>query len=266
MRRSFGDDVDRVFICAGAGGGSGAGTLVPLVETCRELHESIGADSKKVGVILALPKYSEGRRVNANAYETLKDACDLVKKGMVSPLVIIDNEKTSKIYSNVSVANFWQTANMSMAGVFHLFNMTASKDSSYSSFDSSDYKGVLDSGIVVFGATPVSDWKDPINISRAVRGIAQSGSMSGGIDIATANTAGAILIGGKEVLDNIPQSNLDQAFDQFTRILSSGSTVHRGIYSGDKETLTVFTIIGGISTPKEKLDELMKLGDLEETP
>ena len=146
MRRSFGNDVDRVFVCAGAGGGSGAGTLVPLVETCQELHEAIGADSKKVGVILALPKYSEGRKVNANAYETLKDACDLVEKGIVSPLVIIDNEKTSKIYSNVSVANFWQTANMSMAGVFHLFNMTASKDSSYSSFDSSDYKNVLDSG------------------------------------------------------------------------------------------------------------------------
>ena len=266
MRRSFGDDVDRVFVCAGAGGGSGAGTLVPLVETCQELHEAIDADSKKVGVILALPKYSEGRKVNANAFETLKEACSLVEKGIVSPLVIIDNEKTSKIYSNVSVTNFWQTANMSMAGVFHLFNMTASKDSSYSSFDSSDYKGVLDSGIVVFGATPVSDWKDPINISRAVRGIAQSGSMSGGIDISTANTAGAILIGGKEVLDNIPQSNLDQAFDQLTRILSSGSTVHRGIYSGDKESLTVFTIIGGISTPQEKLNELMKLGDLEETP
>jgi cell division GTPase FtsZ len=266
MRRSFGDDVDRVFVCAGAGGGSGAGILVPLVETCRELHESIGSDSKKVGVILALPKYSEGRKVNANAYETLKDACDLVKKGIVSPLVIIDNEKTSKIYSNVSVSNFWQTANMSMAGVFHLFNMTASKDSSYSSFDSSDYKSVLDSGIVIFGATPVQDWKDPINISRAVRSIALSGSMSGGIDISTGNIAGAILIGGKEVLDTVPQSNLDQAFDQLTRILSSGSVVHRGIYSGDKENLTVFTIIGGISTPQEKLDELMKLGDLDKTP
>lgn len=266
MRRSFGDDVDRVFVCAGAGGGSGAGTLVPLVETCQELHEAIGADSKKVGVILALPKYSEGRKVNANAHDTLKEACDLVKKGVVSPLIIIDNEKTSKIYSNVSVSNFWQTANMSMAGVFHLFNMTASKDSSYSSFDSSDYKSVLDSGIVVFGATPVPDWKDSISISRAVRGIAQTGSMSGGIDITTANTAGAILIGGKEVLDNVPQSNLDQAFDQLTRILSSGSVVHRGIYSGDKENLTVFTIIGGIASPQEKLDELMKLGDLEKAP
>jgi hypothetical protein len=122
---------------------------------------------------------------------------------------------------------------------------------------------VLDSGIVIFGATPVPEWKDPVNISRAVRGIAQAGSMSGGIDITTANTAGAILIGGKEVLDNVPQSNLDQAFDQLTRILSSGSVVHRGIYSGDKDNLTVFTIIGGIASPKEKLEELKKLGDIE---
>ena len=186
-----------------------------------------------------------------------------MEQGSVSPLVIIDNEKTSKIYSNVSVSNFWQTANMSTAGVFHLFNMTASKDSSYSSFDSSDYKSVLDSGITIFGATPVADWKDPVNISRAVRSIAQSGSMSGGIDISTANAAGAILIGGKEVLDDIPQSNLDQAFDQLTRLLRSGSVVHRGVYSGDKNNLTVFTIIGGISTPEEKLAELKKLGDVE---
>tara|TARA_B100000287_G_scaffold434951_1_gene501111 strand:+ start:10804 stop:11955 length:1152 start_codon:yes stop_codon:yes gene_type:complete len=263
MRRSFGEDVDRIFVCAGAGGGSGAGTLAPLVHTSKELQETIKSGSKKVGVILALPKYSEGKKVNANAYATLKEATELVEKGIVSPLVIIDNEKTSKIYSNVSVSNFWQTANMSMSGVFHLFNMTASKDSSYSSFDSSDYKNVLDSGIVIFGATPVADWKDPVNISRAVRSIAQSGSMSGGIDVTTANTAGAILIGGKEVLDNVPQSNLDEAFDQLTRILRSGSVVHRGIYSGDKNNLTVFTIIGGIETPKEKLEELKKLGDMQ---
>jgi len=263
MRRSFGEDLDRIFVCAGAGGGSGAGTVVPLVKTAQELQETLNSDSKKVGVILALPKYSEGKRVNANAYETLKEVCELVEQGSVSPLVIIDNEKTSKIYSNVSVSNFWQTANMSTAGVFHLFNMTASKDSSYSSFDSSDYKSVLDSGITIFGATPVADWKDPVNISRAVRSIAQSGSMSGGIDISTANAAGAILIGGKEVLDDIPQSNLDQAFDQLTRLLRSGSVVHRGVYSGDKNNLTVFTIIGGISTPEEKLAELKKLGDVE---
>jgi hypothetical protein len=45
--------------------------------------------------------------------------------------------------------------------------------------------------------------------------------------------------------------------------LSSGSVVHRGIYSGDKDNLTVFTIIGGIATPNEKLEELKKLGDVK---
>ena len=37
-----------------------------------------------------------------------------------------------------------------------------------------------------------------------------------------------------------------------------------GVYiGGDKDNLTVFTIIGGIDSPKEKLDELKKLGDIE---
>jgi len=78
--------------------------LEPLVKTAKELQETLQSDSRKVGVILALPKYSEGKRVNANAYETLKEASELVENGVVSPLVIIDNEKTSKIYSNVPCA------------------------------------------------------------------------------------------------------------------------------------------------------------------
>ena len=79
-----------------------AGSVVPLVHTVQELNGIVNAPPQKVGVILALPKYSEGKRVNANAYETLKEVCELVEQGSVSPLVIIDNEKTSKIYSNVS--------------------------------------------------------------------------------------------------------------------------------------------------------------------
>ena len=59
MRYSFGDDFDRVFICVGAGGGTGAGTLAPLVDTSKELQETIGIKNNKVGVIVALPKNSE---------------------------------------------------------------------------------------------------------------------------------------------------------------------------------------------------------------
>ena len=151
---------------------------------------------------------------------------------------------------------------MSMAGLFHLFNLTASRDSSYSSFDASDYKSILDSGMMIFGAAPVENWEDPISISRAIRDNFKSGLLSGGIDLSTGTTAGAIIVGGKEQLDNIQQTALDQGFDQLCRMLKAGNVVHRGIYSGDKPNLTVYTAIGGLDSPEQKLEELKKLGDL----
>ena len=60
------------------------------------------------------------------------------------------------------------------------------------------------------------------------------------------------MIGGREVLDDVPQENFDRAFDQLTRILGPRGVVHRGIYSGDKPSLTVYTLIGGLGDPVQK--------------
>jgi len=262
MRNTFGEDFDRVFVCAGAGGGTGAGTLIPLIETTRELYDAVKTPSRKVGVILALPKVSEGKKVNANAYSTLNEVCELVQSGIVSPLIILDNEKINKLYPGLAVAPFWQTANSSIAGLFHIFNLVAANNSSFTSFDPNDYKHVLDSGIIVFGASPVPNWKDVLSITKTVRDNIKNNVLSGGIDISTGTTAGVAIIGGQNVLENVPQENLDLAFQQFSRILGKGSTVHRGIYSGSEETLTVYTAIGGLDTPHAKLEELKSLGDL----
>jgi cell division GTPase FtsZ len=262
MRYSFGEELDKIMVCAGAGGGTGSGTVTSLVLAAKELQDTLGAKTPKVGVILALPKHSEGKKVNANAHKCLNDVYKLVEEGIVSPFVIIDNERIGKLYPNLVVSKFWDTANMSMAGLFHLFNLTASRDSSYTAFDSSDYKSVLDSGLMMFGAAPVKDWEDPVSISRAIRDNFKKGLLSGGIDVSTGNCAGAIVVGGKEQLDNIPQSSLDQAFDQLCRMLKPGNVVHRGIYSGDKPSLTVYTAVGGLGKPVDKLSELMKLGDM----
>lgn len=262
MRESFGEDFDRIFVCAGAGGGTGAGTVTPLIETAKKLQEACKCKSDKVGVILALPKHSEGKKVNANAHDTLKKVYALVKEGVVSPLIVLDNERISKLYPGLAVAPFWKTANMSVAGLFHLFNLTASKDSSYSTFDANDYKQVLDSGFMIFGAAPVADWEDPNNITKAVRDNLKNNVLSGGVDLSTASSAGVVIVGANSVLENVPQENLDKAFDQFSRILKPGSVVHRGIYSGNKPGLVVYTSIGGLGEPTEKLEELKKLGDL----
>ena len=263
MRYSFGEEYDRIFVCAGAGGGTGAGTVVPLVHTAVELNEIVNAPTKKVGVILALPKVSEGKKVNSNAFNTLNQVYELVRNGIVSPLIILDNEKINKLYPGLAVAPFWETANNSIAGLFHLFNLVSAKDSSYSAFDPNDYKTILDSGLIVFGAAPIADWKNPMNITKTVRDNVANNVLSGGVDLKTGNMAGVVMIGGNSVLENVPQENLDLAFEQFSRILGRASTVHRGIYSGNQDDLTVYTVIGGLGEPSEKLSELRKLGDLD---
>jgi cell division GTPase FtsZ len=262
MRYSFGEDFDRIFICAGAGGGTGAGTLVPLIDTALELYDIVSCSSHKVGVILALPKISEGKRVNANAYNTLSQVYDLVGQGKVSPLIILDNEKINKLYPGLAVAPFWETANSSIAGLFHLFNHISSKDSSYSSFDPNDFKHVLDSGLIVFGAAPITGWDNPMTLTKSIRDNVKKNVLSDGIDVSTGQTAAVIMIGGNEILQQVPQENLDKGFEQFSRMLGKGSTVHRGIYSGNVDNLTVYTAIGGMARPESKLKTLKELGDL----
>lgn len=262
MQRSFGPVFDRIFVTVGAGGSTGAGTVLDLVTIASELQESLKVKSSKVGVVVVLPKNSEGVRACHNAYWTFHYLTDLVEKGVVSPLIIIDNEKISTIFPGLAVDPFWNMANSSVCSLFHLFNNISVKYSRYLSFDANDFKLVLDSGLIVFGASPLKKWDTVMDISSAVHDNLKRNILSGGIDLGTGTVAGMVIIGGKEVMEKVPQEFLDHAFDQFTRTLKSGSTVHRGIYCGDKPTLVAYTTIGGLSRPVSRLEELKKLGNV----
>jgi cell division GTPase FtsZ len=262
MRRSFGPTLDRIFVCAGAGGGTGAGTAVQLVDTAVELQKALRCESAKVGVIVALPKLAEGKRVAANAYNTLNDLLELVDKGHVSPLIVVDNEKIGTLYPTLAVDPFWDTANLSVCSLFHLFNTICIKHSHYTSFDKADLLTVLDSGLITFGANPVEKFIDETDISYAVRSNLRKNILTGGVDLNTGTIAASVVIGGVEILNALPQAHIEHAFDQLNRMLKPGNTVHRGIYRGNKPTLVVYTIIGGLGKPTEKLADLKRVGDL----
>lgn len=258
IKQSVGTDVDRIFAVVGAGGGTGAGVCTELVKTLKEYQTTIKASSPYVGLILALPKLSEGKKVSQNAYETLKEACQLVDQKIVSPLIILDNEKINNLYPKLSVNKFWQVANANICSLFHLFNNIITKNSQYSTFDSNDFRTVLDSGIMVFGATNINEFKNEAEISKAVRENLKRNVLCGELDLSTGSVAAAVAIGDEKTLDSIPQEYLDNAFNQLNRTLKTNSTVHQGIYKGVKEGLSIFTAIGGISTPTGKLDALLK--------
>lgn len=258
VKHSVGTDVDRVFAVVGAGGGTGAGVCTELVKTLKEYQTTIKAPSPYVGLILALPKLSEGKKVSQNAYETLKEACQLVEQKIVSPLIILDNEKINNLYPKLSVNKFWQVANANICSLFHLFNNIITKNSQYSTFDTNDFRTVLDSGIMVFGAANITEFNNEGEIAKAVRENLKRNVLCGELDLSTGSVAAAVAICDEKTLDSIPQEYLDNAFNQLNRTLKTNSTVHQGIYKGVKQGLSVFTAIGGIATPAAKLDALLK--------
>jgi cell division GTPase FtsZ len=260
MRRAFGPAFDRILICAGAGGGTGAGMIGPLINTAYELQIALKI-KPSVGAILALPKNSEGKKPNENAYFTLESLVKLVEARALTPLIILDNERINQIHPGLAVGQFWSTANSAMVSLLHLFNEICTKNSSHTTFDRSDLGSILDSGIIVFGAAQLAEWTDQ-DLSLAVRDNLTKNILSGGLDLATGTVAGVVFIGGPSILNELPYSYLDHAFGQFNRLLRPNSTVHRGIYTGSRETLTVYTAIGGLARPIVKLEELRKLGDV----
>lgn len=257
LKKVFKSGVDRVLVCIGAGGGTGAGGGPVVVDICHDLCQTLGAESSdyeaKVGAILALPTKAEGSRVKSNAKETADALIKYSSNGTLSPLIILDNERIKLLYPKLSVNKFWTTANTSICSLFHLFNKIAAQDSEYTAFDKADLDTVMSSGIISFGAVPVRPKGSTIeetDISYAVRDNLKKNILAN-IDVATGKYAACVVIGDKETLDNTPQESLEHGFEQLSRLLGEGSTVHRGIYHTSKKGLVVYTIIGGIEAPEQ---------------
>lgn len=257
LKNTFRTNIDRVLVCIGAGGGTGAGGGPIVVEICHDLCATVGTEESpqdaKVGAVLALPSKSEGSRVKNNAKETADALIEFSQTGTLSPLIILDNERIRHLYPKLSVNKFWNTANTSICSLFHLFNKIAAQDSEYTAFDKADLDTVMSSGIISFGAVPVKpsgEIVEETDISHAVRDNLKKNILAN-IDVNTGNVAACVAIGDKETLDNTPQESLEHGFEQLTRLLGEGSTVHRGIYHTSKKGLVVYTIIGGIEAPEQ---------------
>lgn len=264
MMRSFGDRVQHVYLCVGAGGGSGTGSWPTILDAAIEYVASTNIEKpfgRHLGIIMSLPKRSEGSRVQRNAHAAVVDALEKLHEGHIASLVIVDNAKIHELYPGLPVKQFWTVANRNFAAVLHTFNLLAAKDSEYNTFDKADLCSVIQNGLMVFGMTRVEEWRGKDDISKAVRQNLKGTLLADGFDLATANMAGAIVLAHDEILSEIPMENIDYAFNSLGRALGNeGITLHNGIYeSRGNVSMRVFTIISGLKPPQSRLDELAQL-------
>ncbi len=265
IQQLFASNVDHVMMAIGSGGGTGSGSALPLIETVRSTAKYLGLrdSNRRIGVLATLPTDGEAAspKVAHNAYEVMTELCQMAQEGEISPLIIIDNEKISRMYPGLTVKNFWPMINSTVGGLFDIFNRLSALSSPYTSFDSVDYQSICQAGgCAIMGLTKVKDFSTASAISDAMKASLSKTLLASGFDMRTAKVVGAIVVGGKNIMANTPglQDNINNAFDVLTD-LTGNATVHRGIYEDDKESLRVYTIIGGLDTPFDRLEELRRV-------
>lgn len=264
MRKVFGDKVDRIVLCIGTAGGTGGGGVIPMIKVAKEYFSYVGKydASERVGVIAALPTIGElaSPQVAKNAFERTTELCNMASKGDFAPLIIIDNGKIKKLYPKLTVTQFWPFINNTVAGLFHVFNILAAQDSNITTFDPTDYDSVMKApGCMIMGVTSVTDIEEETSVSGAIKSNLEKTLLAEGFDLKTAKAAAAIVVGNSDMFSSIPglMDTIEHGFSALAA-LTGEAVVHRGIYEGNKTKLTVYTIIGGLAAPRERLEDLKR--------
>jgi cell division protein FtsZ len=263
MLRSWGERVEQTYICVGVGGGSGTGSWPVLVDAAREYCKSTNIEkpwSQHVGVIMTLPKRSEGARVQANALKAVKQAIGMLASKRLSSLILVDNARIHELFPGLPVKKFWQVANQNFAAVLHTLNLLAAQKSTFTTFDRADFRSIVRNGMMIFGMTRVQQWKAKEDISQAMRQNLKGTLLAEGFDLSKATMAGAVVVAHDDVLAEIPMEHIDYALFSLGRTIGNeGVTLHSGIYEGTQPGLRVFTVISGLESPQARLDELESL-------
>jgi len=258
----FGSEVDHIMVCVGAGGGTGGGSAQGLIEIAKKYARYIGLrePDRKVGVIMTLPTVGEASspKVADNAWRVSTKLSELAANGQISPLIFIDNDKIKRLYPGMTVKSFWPTINDTVAGLFDIFNRLSALNSRYTSFDPVDYHSIMQAGgCAIMGLTTVPEFEDKFVVSQAVKRNLEKTLLASGFDLATARMAGCIVVAGRQLIEGVKglQDNIDYAFDNLSEI-TGDATIHRGIYEDGRDSLRVYTIIGGLETCTTRLESL----------
>jgi cell division GTPase FtsZ len=261
-RQTFASQVDHIMICFGAGGGTGSGSVVELIEIAKRYARYVGLKNpdKRVGVIMTLPTVGEASSplVAENAWRVATELNEMASSGKMSPLIIIDNDKINKMYPGMTVSSFWPSINNTVTTLFDIFNKLSALSSRYTSFDPTDYHSIMEAGgCAIMGLTKVAGFGDKFAISEAMKKNLEKTLLAGGFDLTTSKLAGCVVVGGRKLMTSVKglQDNIDYAFDNLSDITGQ-ATIHRGIYEDNRECLRVYTIIGGLDICTARLQEL----------
>lgn len=265
IKRVCGETTDHIMICVGAGGGTGGGSMVPVIMTAKDYLRYLGLEDleRRVGVIMTLPSNSEAAagRTASNA-AMLSDKLSTMAEDpepKISPLLVIDNERVNRMYRGLTARKFWPTINHGIASLFHTFNTIVKQPSEQWAFDDADYRSVIATGgHCIMGVTNIREVSGDL-IQKAIFDNLSRTMLAEGFDMTTAKSGAGIIVGSEKMFDEV--EGLMDAADKGFAMLSSmtKSNVHRGMYTDEHDILRIYTILGGLTRPADRYRKLRNM-------
>lgn len=249
MKAIFGT-VDKVIICAGFGGGTGAGSLGTLIAIATKYLEFLRHENpaKDIIVIAALPTAGElkSSTVKNNNDSILKDMYELAEKSMIGPIILIDNAKIEHLYRGIPPTKFWGTINDTITQLFQTFNFLSKQESNYTSFDTEDYRTVLTtSGLAALGVTRI-ELDNEAKLSQALQDNLRKTLLSDVADYKTTKEAACIVVAGNAIMEKVSMDTINYGFDTISNVVGNAN-VHRGLYDTDGDSTRAYTFLTGMT-------------------
>lgn len=258
--------VDYLFVVSSAGGGSGSGATPVLAEIAVQyIKQLTGLTTeeamKRVGIIAMLPERADGSAVVKNAGQLLSEIT-IDNKSKYGPMLLIDNQRI-KTMGRGTLGDWQEKSNTLTARLFDIFNALSARDSRVSTFDPTDYKSVLSSGIITIGLNILRQGiEQETSISTQLRSNLSSNLLVDGLDLSSGTHAALLVVSDEKNLSS-PHSAvaLQRASETLLTLLGNSEEksvmLHQGVYSSKQPAVLVYSIIGGLSISQTKLNQYL---------
>jgi cell division GTPase FtsZ len=261
MFREFGEDFNKIIVCAGLGGGTGSGGGPAIVKIATEIIKSRGGDPKKdVIAFVTLPDPAiDGPR---QCYNALEAYGKIITQNV--PCVTVDNSSLSSIVKT-TLGNHWGPINLWIMRTFHMFNVYSNRTSALGTFDGSDLNDIIARGRLMFSAFRIQKVQDRYSLSDVMSKNLER-SLFARCDLSTATAAGCVMLINPRVQDKLKMADIAPVFQELNTLMRPNSTLHRGVYFPDWTVqeqekypdLFCYVILGGLDHPKQTLESLFE--------
>jgi len=238
-----------VIQCAGGGGGTGTGGALPMAKIL--IDEGVN-----VGIIMTLPLESEDIETKRNCLMAIKE---IYESRDIRPFIIVDNNKISTRYPNISIADFWARANKDITLTFHMLNRYSSEKGLIYSLDSADYRKIITTpGCLVMGETTVKDFQSKAKLAEGLRESISKGLYASDFNLSSSDKVGIILRGSPLLFKKIAEKDITYAFKHIKEVARAKS-IYWGIYADHayKDRIRVHSIFSGLELPIRRIQALI---------